>query len=130
MATTMDLHATILELAGAPPPERPLDGQDIWRMLSEGAPSPRGRFYYFMGDRLEAVRDGAWKLRIAPIAEDYVSQELMTGEEPVVVQLFDLRSDPYERFDVAGDHPEEVARLKAELARFAEETGARLYFTP
>jgi arylsulfatase A len=130
MATTMDLHATILQLAGAPPPERPLDGVDIWPVLTEGSVSPRERFYYFMGDRLEAVRDATWKLRIAPVADDYVSQELMTGDEPVEVQLFDLRSDPYERFDVAERHPDVVTRLRSELVHFAGETGARLHFTP
>jgi arylsulfatase A-like enzyme len=130
MATTMDLHATILALAGAPLPERPLDGMNVWPVLAEGAASPREWFYYFMGDRLEAVRDATWKLRIAPVADDYVSQELMSGDEPVEVQLFNLRSDPYERFDVGDKHPEVVARLRSELARFAAETGARLYFTP
>ena len=130
MATTMDLHATILALAGAAPPRRPLDGQDIWPLLAEGAASPREHFYYFMQDRLEAVRDAAWKLRIASIAEEYVSQELQTGQEPVETLLFDLRSDPYERFDVAGRHPEVVARLRSQLVRFASETGAQLHFTP
>jgi hypothetical protein len=48
----------------------------------------------------------------------------------VETRLFDLRSDPYERFDVAEEHPEVVARLRAALVRFAEETGARLHFTP
>lgn len=83
-----------------------------------------------MGSRLEAVRDTTWKLRIAPIADSWISQELMTGDEPVETQLFDLRSDPYERFDVAGQNPEVVARLRGELVRFAAETGATLHFTP
>jgi arylsulfatase len=130
MATTMDLHATILALAGAAPPKRALDGQDVWPVLAGGAPSPREHFYYFMLNHLEAVRDSTWKLRIASIAEEYVSQELQTGDEPVETLLFDLRSDPYERFDVADQHPEVVARLRARLVRFAEETGARLHFTP
>ena len=38
--------------------------------------------------------------------------------------------DPYERFDVAGEHPEVVARLRAQLIRFAGETGASLTFAP
>ncbi len=130
MATTLDLHATILALAGAAPPPRPLDGQDIWPLLAEGAPSPREHFYYFMERRLEAVRDGTWKLRIASIAADYESQELLTGDEPVETRLFNLRSDPYERFDVAESHPEIVARLRAQLVRFAEETEATLTFAP
>jgi uncharacterized sulfatase len=130
MATTMDLHATILARAGAAPPERPLDGQDIWPLLVEGAPSPREHFHYFMQNHLEAVRDATWKLRIAPLAEEYVSQELMTGDEPVETLLFDLRADPYERFDVAHRYPGVVARLRFQLARFAAETGARLHFAP
>jgi uncharacterized sulfatase len=130
LATTMDLHATILALAGAAPPRRPLDGQDIWPLLAESAASPREHFYYFMLDHLEAVRDATWKLRIASIAEEYVSQELQTGDEPVETLLFDLRSDPYERFDVADQHPDVVARLRARLVRFAAETGAQLHFAP
>ena len=130
LATTMDLHATILALAGAAPPRRPLDGQDIWPLLAESAPSPREHFYYFMLDHLEAVRDATWKLRIASIAEEYVSQELQTGDEPVETLLFDLRSDPYERFDVADQHPDVVACLRTRLVHFAAETGAQLHFTP
>jgi arylsulfatase A-like enzyme len=130
MATTMDLHATILELAGASPPERPLDGQDVWGLLAGAGASPREHFYYFMGTRLEAVRDARWKLRVAPIADGWVSQELMTGDEPVVTQLFDLGVDPYEQFDVSEDHPEVVAGLRARLTRFAEETGAELHPAP
>ena len=130
MATTMDLHATILALAGAPPAERPLDGRDVWPLLTRGAPSPHEHFHYFMGSHLEAVRDATWKLRIAPIADGWVSQELMTGDEPVETQLFNLRRDPYEHFDVAAEHPDVVARLRAQLVRFAEETGAELHFRP
>jgi len=130
VATTMDLHATILELAGAAPPERPLDGRDIWPLLTREAPSPHEYFHYFMGSHLEAVRDATWKLRIAPIADGWVSQELMTGDEPVETQLFHLRRDPYEQFDVAAEHPEVVSRLRAQLVLFAEETGATLHFRP
>jgi arylsulfatase A-like enzyme len=130
MVTTMDLHATILGLAGAPPPERPLDGLDVWPLLAERARTPRKRFHYFLRDRLEAIRDETWKLRIAPIADDYRPPGLRSGEQPVETQLFDLLSDPYERFDVAQDHPDVVARLRAEMVRFAEETGARLHFAP
>jgi arylsulfatase A-like enzyme len=130
IATTMDLHATILELAGIAAPERPLDGRNIWPLLAERASSPHEYFHYFLGSRLEAVRDRTWKLRIAPIADGWRSQELMTGDEPVVAQLFHLQRDPYEQFDVAEQHPDVVARLGAELVRFAEETGAKLHFTP
>jgi arylsulfatase A-like enzyme len=130
IATTMDLHATILALAGAAPPPRPLDGRDIWPVLTEGAASPHAHFHYFLGRRLEAVRDARWKLRIARPAGDWISPELDTGDEPVLTELFDLWSDPYERFDVAAEHPDRVERLRREMVAFAEATGAELAFDP
>lgn len=130
VATTMDLHATLLRLAGASPPARPLDGRDVWPVLTEGAASPHEHFHYFLGTRLEAVRDRRFKLRIARPADDYVSPELQTGDEPTETRLYDLEADPYERFDVKDRHPDVVRRLRAELIRFATETGAALAFTP
>jgi len=38
---------------------------------------------------------------------------LRTGDAPKPMQLFDLQSDPGEQRDVAAQHPDEVARLKA-----------------
>ena len=128
VATTMDLHATILNLAGATPPPNPLDGLDIWPMLTEGAPSPHDYYYYFRVSRLEAVRDAEWKLRIAMPATDWDSPELQTGDEPILTELFNLKNDPFEQFDLSAEYPEVVERLKGRLVAFAEETGARLEF--
>jgi len=129
MATTLDLHASVLALCGAAPPPQPLDGRDMWPLLT-GGESPREYFHYFRGTWLEAVRDRTWKLRVAPDADGWTSLELATGDEPVRSELFDLRSDPYEHFDVAAGHPDVVARLRAELVRVAAETGARLHPVP
>ena len=101
-------------------------GRDLWPLLTQGADSPHEHFHYFMHTRLEAIRDARWKLRIARPAHDWVSQELDTGDEPVEAQLFDLWSDPYERFDVAARHPEIVERLRERMEAFARETDAAL----
>lgn len=130
LATTMDLHATILELAGATPPEKPLDGKDLWPFLTENAPSPHTYFPYFWLNRLDGIRDDTWKLRIAPPADNWISPELQTGDEPIGLALFNLRDDPYEQFNVADAYPDVVARLRAEMIRLADETGATLAFTP
>ena len=129
LATTMDLHATILELAGATAPPNPLDGKDIWPLLTESAPSPHSYFPYFRVRRLEAIRDATWKLRIAVPASDFSSPELQTGNEPIGLELYNLTNDPYEQFNVADANPEVVARLKDELRRVAEDTGGILQFT-
>lgn len=126
LATTMDLHATILTLTNTPAPDKALDGKDIWSLLTEEASSPHEYYHYFRRKRLDAVRDSEWKLRIAPAADNWVSPEMQTGDEPVQMELFNLKNDPFEQFDVAADHPEVVVRLKTELARLAKELDATL----
>lgn len=126
IATTMDLHATILSLTKTSAPEKPLDGQDIWSMLTSGDDSPHEYYHYFRRKRLDAVRDAEWKLRVAPYADNWVSPEMQTGDEPVQLELFNLKNDPFEQFDVAADHPAVVTRLRAEMKRLATELGATL----
>ena len=70
LANTMDLHAMILQLTGTPPPDKPLDGKDIWPVLTEGASSPHNHYFYFNHRKLDGVRDAEWKLRIAPAADN------------------------------------------------------------
>jgi arylsulfatase A-like enzyme len=121
IATTMDLYTTILNLAGATMPDKAVDGLDIWPLVSTNAESPHTYYHYFWIDMIQGVRDETWKLRILP-GESEVA-------DPTTL-LFDLHNDPYERYDVAADHPEIVDRLREEMVRFAGETGARLAFEP
>jgi arylsulfatase A-like enzyme len=124
MATTMDLHRTILGLTGAEIRGKPLDGLDLWPMLSRQEPSPRDYFYYYWIDRIDAVRDSTWKLRIAPPAYNWISPEVQPGDAPVQTELYNLKNDPFEQFNLAHEHPDVVARLRAAMVAFARETGA------
>ena len=120
MATTMDLHATILKLTGTPTPAKPLDGMDLWSFLATGTDSPREYYYYHSGRRLDGVRDAQWKLRIARPASNWTSPELRTGKEPIILELFNLMNDPFEHFDMAADYPEVVERLYGQMKIQAE----------
>jgi len=98
MVTGMiDVLPTLAKLAGAAlPRDRKLDGADIWPILA-GVPDAKPVhevFYYFRGLRLEAVRSGDWKLRLA-------------GK-----QLYNLADDIGESTSVAAAHPEVVQRLR------------------
>lgn len=124
LATTLDLHATILEITGTPKPAKRLDGQNLWPFLTGKEPSPVAQYFYFTGRRLDAVRDAEWKLRIAPVSDDWKSPEHATGEEPIVLALYNLKNDPFEQFNLAAQYPEEVARLKKSLTTMAASTGA------
>jgi arylsulfatase A-like enzyme len=111
LAASPDIYRTLLKVAGAERPERPLDGHDLMPFLTGAAEeSPRERYYYFLNGTLEAMREGRWKLRVA-------------GD---TTQLFDLQGDPAERFNRAAGHPERVEAMRARMEAFADSVGATL----
>jgi len=117
LGTVLDLFPTIAGLAGSTAaPDRPFDGRDIMPWLEGVEPSPNELFFYVYPGVVRGVRDPRWKL--------VVRRESPEGD--LRAELYDLQSDPYERFDVAEDHPDVVKRLRAEMTRFAAESGARL----
>jgi arylsulfatase A len=99
VATTMDLLPTIAGLAGVElDSTRLIDGHDIMPLLEgePGAVSPTVDFlYYTSHGELAGIRRGAWKFRLD------------------VGTLHDLEVDVSEQWDVAADHPELVAELRA-----------------
>jgi arylsulfatase A-like enzyme len=119
MASALDLFPTLVRLAGGTVPEdRPMDGYDLLPLLSGQGPSPRRELFHYQGATLEAIRQGAWKLRlVAPPAGRAAG-----AAPPAEPELFDLDRDPGERFNVAADHPDVVARLRTRLEEFRRET--------
>jgi len=116
VATMLDLFPTVAALAGAAlPTDRPIDGVDLGGVLSGGAAAPREAFFYYRGQQLFAVRAGRWKAHFATQGA-YGDPAPVRHDPP---QLYDLEADAGERFDVAAEHPAEVARLVA-LARAHE----------
>jgi arylsulfatase A-like enzyme len=112
LARTLDILPTIAGIVGAPlPPGHAIDGQDIRPFLEGRGPSPDEWFFYFNSSgRLEGVRDRRWKLHLT----------FPEKGEPVT-ELFDLLTDPSERWDVAAGHADIVARLNARMQAFAAE---------
>jgi arylsulfatase A-like enzyme len=128
--SAMDILPTLAKLAGAELPARPIDGRDIWPVLS-GRPtsgSPPPPFFFFAGWNLQAVRSGRWKLHLAHSYRSF--DEVGSGgiPKPVVVKetgqaLYDLDDDVGERRDLAAEHPEVVERLLALVDRMREDLG-------
>lgn len=108
-ASTLDVFPTAVGLAGAEPPaDRPMDGVDMLPLLTGTGPARRDTFFYYRDESVFAVRSGPWKAHFftrigygAPAAERH--------DPPL---LFNLESDPGERFDQAAKHPEVVARMR------------------
>jgi len=117
--TTMDLFTTLIHLAnpsgsltGAKiPDDRKIDGHNVEAVLNGEGYVRTNPFFYCMGEKLQAVRKGKWKLR----------QTEADGQA-----LYNLDLDPSEMYNRAEDEPERVAELNEVLEAFAAETGAKL----
>jgi hypothetical protein len=75
-------------------------------------------FFYFRGGILEGVREGKWKCRLSRQTD---SLELIPEGTEMVPELYDLELDPSERYNVASQHPDVVARLRARMAELERE---------
>ena len=107
---TIDLLPTFARLAGAEPPaDRVIDGKDIWPLISgrPRAKSPHKAFFYYRGNKLEAVRSGRWKLH----------RKKKTA-------LYDLEIDISEKNNLAAGHPKIVKRLTGVMEKFDRELKA------
>ena len=97
-----DMYATLAGIVGEEPaPGVALDSVSLLPILL-GEAGTRGApvIHYSTGGNY-AIRDGWWKLFLP---------------KHLTLKLFDLEEDPGEEDNVAADHPEVVARLKAALA--------------
>ena len=114
MGSTLDIIPTFCDLLGLPlPSDRVYDGVSLLPVLTDHtAKSPRQTFFFYRGSLLYAVRKGNYKLHFMD-RESYGSKHVTVYEKPV---LYDLGSDPEERFNIADKFPEMVNELK-ELAK-------------
>ena len=122
LVAAMDFYPTLASLTGHDVSSLPKhDGVNllpVWRG-DDGAKSPRGNFFYFLRNDLQAVRSGSWKLRHAFDKEK--------ESNPDKLELYDLAKDPGETSDLAAQHPDVVKRLTEAMAEIRAELGdARL----
>jgi arylsulfatase A-like enzyme len=113
IVTSLDFLPTLARLAGAEPPaDRIIDGLDIAAVMTAqpGATSPRDAFFYYLGDRLQAVRRGPWKLHV-------------WRDGMALCELYNLDEDLGETRNVAAGHPDIVADLGARAEAMRQEIG-------
>jgi arylsulfatase A-like enzyme len=114
LASTLDLFATCLTLAGIPlPQDRQHDGYDLSPTLLAGSPSPRETMYYYRDVDLFAIRKGPWKMHLR--TQPGYGQPRPDEHDPPL--LYNLEHDPSEQYDLAKDHPDVIAELQSEIQR-------------
>jgi arylsulfatase A-like enzyme len=99
----VDWYPTLVRLAGGSLEQAlPVDGLDIWPVLTEGARSPHDALLLCgMAPGRAAIRTGNWKL--------------LLGAGGPEVQLYDLDADIGETTNLAAQRPEKVKELKTRL---------------
>ena len=122
MICSIDLLPTIAHLTGSVLPDYPIDGKNVWPLISgeKDAGNPHDYYAFSIGPKLEAIMDGKgkWKLHL-PHSYRHVlepgreGRPGRTNHEKISLSLFDLENDPYEKHNVIEDHPEIAQKLQA-----------------
>jgi arylsulfatase A len=128
MACAIDLLPTLGKLIDAKPPERKIDGLDIWPLFTgqKDAKNPHDVYFFYgvpfggwTGAELESVRTPEWKL-IVPH-----TYRTLGGHKPgmdgwpgeyvkariLVPELYNMSTDIEENQNVAAQHPDIVRKM-------------------
>ena len=121
LANTMDLLPTLARLSGAVASTNPLDGIDIWPLMTgQQWELDREVFLYFDSVYLQCARLGRWKLHLTRYNTKAWSPVPSGGRLNLPLpkpELYDLVTDPQESYDCASAHPEIVADIRARVDR-------------
>jgi arylsulfatase A len=117
LASNMDVLPTVAAVCGAPLPVNPLDGTNIWPLITGEKPAiSRDPLLYFDNWSIQCARLSVWKLHVARY------NSMPWGPLPTVgrlnlplrkSELYRLDTDPHERCDLADANPEVVSRIMA-----------------
>ncbi|WP_375582841.1 sulfatase [Cyclobacterium xiamenense] len=124
MATTMDLLPTFCALSGTElPDDRVYDGYDLSPLLRGTGKSGRETVFYYRGQKIYAVRKGDYKAHFItqleygnPTAHPVTQPPIPLENSPTVLEtplLYNVAVDPGERLNIADDHPEIIAEIRA-----------------
>lgn len=136
LASNIDLFPTFAEITGAPLPQKKIDGVSILPLIKgDDSANPRESFVYYLNKNdLEAVTDGEFKLVYSHKYVTYGAYEPGNDGQPgklTVIEvekpeLYDLRRDPGERYNVISQYPERVIKLNRIADKMREELGDNL----
>jgi arylsulfatase A-like enzyme len=114
-----DWLPTLTRLAGGKSPEQPpLDGRDVWPVLTASAKSPHEEILLNVTPAAGAIRMGKWKLLESGGLSANDPGHTRKGNGPAKLELFDLEADPGEENNLADRQPEMVDKLRARLETY------------
>jgi arylsulfatase len=136
----MDIFPTVASLVKAPLSQNKIDGVSLLPIIDgDFDAQPRQEFYYYYRrNNLEAVRMGDWKLVLPHPTRTYLNHTVGNDGWPgdtdenfaAGMELFDLRRDPGERYDIQQQYPEVVKKLLTLADAAREDLGDELTNSP
>jgi arylsulfatase A len=139
MLMSIDLFPTIAKRIHAVLPRHPIDGLNVWPIISgqPGARNPHSAYwFYYEVNQLQAVGtgDGRWKLQLPHTYRTLGGRPGGHGGLPVPyeqrqlekAELYDLANDISEKTDLAAQKPKIVQQLQAEAEKARRELGDAL----
>jgi arylsulfatase A len=118
---TIDLFPTFAHLIDAQLPAHPIDGKNVWPILtgSPTAQNPHDAYYFYWGNALEAVRCGEWKLHFPHNYRTMAGRPGGKAGKPTKYSqaktdfaLYRVSEDIGETTDVKDQHPDIFNKLK------------------
>jgi arylsulfatase A-like enzyme len=124
----VDWYPTLIKQAGGSLEQKlPVDGLDVWPMLTKQAASPHDAILSVstQGPSRAAVRMGDWKLIVDGGADAATPPGKKKGKKAAgkyeSVALYDLSADPSEAKNLATAEPERVKAMRARLAELLKD---------
>ena len=127
---TIDMLPTLAHLTGAPMPQNPVDGKNVWDLIvgKPGATNPHEYYPFSTGKNFEGIisGNGRWKLHLPHTYRTLVKagHDGMAGkyrQEKIELSLFDMEKDPYETTNVLEEYPEVAEKLRKLAERHKEQ---------
>lgn len=136
LVSNIDLFPTFAEIIDAPLPNNKIDGVSILSLINgKYSSNPRKHFaYYYHKNDLEAITDGRYKLIFPHKCISYASHEPGNNGQPGRIghldikemELYDLRRDPGERYNIIKQHPDIVVKLVKLAEQYRNDLGDNL----
>jgi arylsulfatase len=135
----IDILPTIAYLTNSSLPEKPIDGINVWNLLSNESKAEevnytRPLFIYYNTNELQAMRWKNWKLYF-PHTYNSIEGQLPAndgkrGQTKQVkldfTELYDLNSDKGEKINVAEKHPDIVSKMNEMADEIRKKIGDNL----
>lgn len=132
---TVDWYPTLVKLAGGSLDQKtPIDGKDVWPMLTEGKPSPHDAILSVQTPERAALRMGDWKLlmnasekiddALPETAAELKPKAKRNAKTSNKIELYNLAQDISENNDLSSKEPARVAAMQTKLQEMLKDAVA------